>query len=251
MDGGRIEVSRFLERLDRCFARKDLQEAGRCISHWEAEARSAGDDRGLLTVLNEAVGLYRRTGQRRKGLQAAEECLLLLERTGQGDTLSGAVILTNAATNFCRFGECSRALPLYARAEAIYRRSGRTGAYEFAALLNNRAAALEELKRYDEAEKDWLDAIGILEEEGHHDADIAVSLVMLAHLAWDRDDAAQDRVESLLDRAWEYLNSSRQVRDADYAWALQKCVPSFEYFRRPDEARALREVAQEIYDERH
>ena len=54
-------------------------------------------------------------------------------------------------------------------------------------------------------------------------------------------------MEALLDEAWEYINSPRQARDGNYAYVLRKCAPSFEYFQRPEEAQALRDVAKEIY----
>ena len=127
-------------------------------------------------------------------------------------------------------------------------RSGGTGTYEYAALLNNKAAALSALKRYDEAEAHWRQAVEILQKEGHHDGEIAISLVMLAHLTYDRDETATDQVERLLDEAWEYINSPRQPRDGNYAYILRKCAPSFEYFQRPEAAQALREVAKEIYE---
>ena len=51
-----IPVSRFIDRLDACFNRNDMKGAQECIRFWEAEARRLNDERGLLTVLNEAVG---------------------------------------------------------------------------------------------------------------------------------------------------------------------------------------------------
>ena len=56
MDNDRINIARFIERLDGCFNRNDMKAARECIEYWEAEARRLGDDRGLLPVLNEAVG---------------------------------------------------------------------------------------------------------------------------------------------------------------------------------------------------
>ena len=87
-----------------------------------------------------------------------------------------------------------------------------------------------------------------MKKEGRHDGEIAISLVMLAHLTYDRDENATDQVEKLLDEAWEYINSPRQPRDGNYAYILRKCAPSFEYFQRPEAAQALREVAKEIYE---
>lgn len=68
---------------------------------------------------------------------------------------------------------------------------------------------------------------------GFHDGEIAISLVMLAHLTFDRDNTAYQKVEALLDEAWDYLNSNNQEKDGNYAYVLRKCAPSFEYFQRP------------------
>lgn len=81
---------------------------------------------------------------------------------------------------------------------------------------------------------------------GFHDGEIAISLVLLAHLAFDRDNTAYEKVEALLDEAWEYLNSDDRAKDGNYAYVLRKCAPSFEYFQRSMEAQALRDVAREI-----
>ena len=242
-----IDVSRFISRLDTCFNHNDMGGARECLQYWEAEARAAGDERGLLTVLNEAVGFYRRTQKKNKALAAMRESLDLVEKLGLGGTLSGATIFINAATTLSFFGQEEAGLALYDQAAACYEQSGKTGTYEYAALMNNKAAALNALKRYDEAEQGWRAAVDVLKKEGHHDGEIAISLVCLAHLTFDRDDTAYPQVEALLDEAWEYINSPRQARDGNYAYVLRKCAPSFEYFQRPEEAQALRDVAKEIY----
>ena len=245
---GQIDVQRFLFKLDECFDRNDMRAARECITFWENEARELGDDRGLLTILNEAVGFYRRSQRKGKAIKAMEESLELVEKLGLSETLSGATIYINAATTLSFFKREEEALELYDKAAECYISSAKTDTYEYAALLNNKAATLNELKRYDEAEADWRKAVDILNKEGKHDGEIAISLVMLAHLTFDRDDNAYEEVEALLDEAWEYINSTRQVRDGNYAYILRKCAPSFDYFQRPIEAQALRDVAQEIYE---
>lgn len=54
-----ISVSRLIDRLDACFNNNDMKGARECIQFWESEARRLNDKRGLLTVLNEAVGYAR------------------------------------------------------------------------------------------------------------------------------------------------------------------------------------------------
>ena len=242
-----IPVSRFIDKLDGCFAHNDMKGARECIQFWENEARRVDDRKGLLTVLNEAVGYYRRTQKRTRALEAAEECLKLVDALGLSETVSAATVYINAATTRSFFGNEEEALALYRRAASCFEAEHRTESYEYAALLNNRAATLYALKQYAEAETDWLAAVDILKRIGYHAGDIAVSLIMLAHLTFDRDDTAYDKVEALLDEAWEYINSEDQLKDGNYAYILRKCAPSLEYFQRKDEAQACRDVANEIY----
>ena len=242
-----IPVARFISQMDSCFNRNDMKSARDCIRFWESEARRLGDRRGLLTVLNEAVGYYRRNKKKTRALEAMEECLQLVDQLGQSQTVSGATVFVNAATTLSFFDREEEALELYARAAACFEAENKTETFEYASLLNNRAAALNELKRYDEAEKDWRKAVEILKHIGRHDGEIAISLIMLAHLTYDRDDTAFEKCEALLDEAWEYINSDNQPKDGNYAYVLKKCAPSFDYFQRPIEAQACRDVAREIY----
>ena len=244
----RLDVRRFIAQMDRSFAGNDLDTAAACLKSWEAEARALSDARGLLAVRNEALGFYRRTGEKDAALAAVDECLALVERLRLTGSPSGATVLVNAATTRAFFGLEAEALPLYDRAAECFAANGKTDAYEYAALLNNRAGALYGLRRYGEAEADWRRAVAIMKALGGRGAEAAVSLVMLAHLTFDRDDTAFDRVEALLDEAWAQINAPDQPRDANYAYALQKCAPSFDYFQRPEAAEALREVAAEIYE---
>ena len=244
---GQIGIARFIAKLDSCFDPNDMKGARDCIEYWEKEARESEDDRALLTILNEAVGFYRRTQKRGKALAAMEESLDLVDKLGLSGNLSGATIYINAATTLSFFGKEAEGLILYDKAANCYENEGRTETYEYAALLNNKAGTLNALKRYDEAEKNWVQAVEILRKIGNHAGEIAISLVMLAHLTYDRDDSAFEKVESLLDEAWDYINSDDQPKDGNYAYVLRKCAPSFEYFKRYDEAKAMREVAKEIF----
>ena len=100
----KINVTRFIEQLDGCFNRNDMKAARDCIEYWETEARRLGDDRGLLTVLNEAVGFYRRSQKKTRALKAMEESISLVEKLGLAQSPSGATIYINAATTLSFFG---------------------------------------------------------------------------------------------------------------------------------------------------
>ena len=58
------------------------------MDYWEHDARALGDERGLLEVLNEETGYFRRTGEKEKAEKAISEALALTEKLG----LSGKTI---------------------------------------------------------------------------------------------------------------------------------------------------------------
>ena len=177
---GRFSVTRFIDRLDECFARNDFGAAKECLEFWENEARKLRDDAGLLTVLNEETGFFRRSGEETRAMKALAESLELTEKLGLTRDISGATVYLNAATALSAFGRVEEAAGLYEKAAEIFKSENKTETYEYAALLNNRAAAYYALKRTDEAKADWRCAIEVLKKVGYHAGDIAVSLSMLA-----------------------------------------------------------------------
>ncbi len=244
---GRINVSRFISTLDDCFKTNDLSAADKLVDTWATEARALCDDMGLLSVLNESLGLCRRTNSYEKAMATIDEVLLLLKSTGMNEKVSGATIYVNLATTLKAFGKPENGLEYYSAAEKIYLENDMQSTFEYSALLNNRASAFCELKRYDEAELNLLIATEILKEEGNHDGEVAIGLINLAHCVYDRNEKDTARVEDILDEAWNYINSPRQPHDANYAFIISKCAPSLRYFNRFDEADALEAVAKVIY----
>ena len=242
-----IDIQRFISKLDSCFMTNDLAAADGLIDAWRKDAVAAGDKRALLTIENEALGFYRRTGDKEKAEATINSVCSLIEEVGVERKVSGATIYVNLATTMKAFGMAKDGLKYYDMAESIYLDNDMEESYEYSALLNNRASALSELERYDDAEDNLEIALEILQKSGKHDGEMAVGLINLAHLVYDRNSADTDRVEQLLDRAWDKINSANIEHDANYAFIISKCAPSFRYFNRGDEADALEAVAQVIY----
>ena len=105
-----ISVPDFIRELDACFGRNDMKAARACLTKWEEQARTLQDDRGLLTVLNEGVGYYRRVKKKTRAMEAMEESLQLVEKLGIADSVSGATVYINGATTRSFFGEEQEAL---------------------------------------------------------------------------------------------------------------------------------------------
>lgn len=222
---GFIPVMRVIEKLDSFFASNDLEGAKRLLSNWENEARMLGDRRGLLSVLNEKIGLCRRTADKEKGLCAVEEALSMLASEDFPDGAAEATILLNCATTMKAFGKADEAMPIYEKAEDIYKKSLRADDFRFAGLYNNMATACTELKQYERAEKLYLSALSLLEALGIK-SEAAVTYINMAHLYYDMD-PFDGRISECAEKAWDLLNSKDITHDANYAFICSKCAPSF------------------------
>jgi len=240
----KLNISRFIEKLDSHFKSNDLDGAKKTILFWESEAKALNDERALLSVLNEGLGLFRRISDCENALRVADEVIGLLDSLPNG--VSKAVILTNLATTLSAFGALDKSIKYYSLAEEIYKNSAQKTSFEFAALLNNKSSALSSLKRYDEAKLCLENAVEVLKKVGGRDSEIALSILGIAHIEFEKgSDYAE--IEKLLDLAWGYINSTNQKRDSNYAFIISKCAPSYRFFSRDLEADALDEVAKEIY----
>jgi len=199
-------------------------------------------------VLNEKIGFSRRIGDEQMAMSAVSEAKDLIDEKRILNNPSGAVICTNIATTLKEFNHAEEGLPLYDLAEKVYINFGMDNSYEYAAMLNNKATALSSLQRYEEGENCLNKAMEILKKEGVHEAEISVSLVNLAHIVYEREKDI-DKVNSILDKAWDCIISTNQLHDGNYAYTLTKCSPTFRFFGREMEADALDSTADEIYGE--
>ena len=242
-----IPVRRVVEKLDACFARNDLAEAGRLLDYWRQEALHQKDLAGELSVVNEQLGYTRRVGDRDAGLAAVERAGALVEALGVEDTVSGATVLLNAATTLKAFGQAERALPLYDRAGAVLERELDGADPLLAGCCNNRALALADLGGYEQAEQLFLRALDILSAGGGGQAEAAVTWVNLAHLYEDWLEDPFEKVEQCMERAEALLNDPAVPRDGNYAFVCSKCAPSFEQFGYFAAARELAARAEVLY----
>ncbi len=241
----KVPIIRVIEKLDSFFSKNDLDSALRLLNYWEKEAKNLGDTKGLLEILNEEIGIYRRLNDKERGLKSAEAAIEIIEQEGYEGTVSAGTIYINAATTMKAFGLAEQALPYYKKAEEIYEKLG-ASSYKTAALFNNMASAYAELGERENAEKSYLKAIELLSQSNDSDGEIAVSFVNLAHLYNDANEE-DERIGQSMEKAWEYLQSENIVRDGSYAFICSKCAPAFGYFGYFLRKKQLEEEAEKIY----
>ncbi len=242
-----IPIQRIMEKLDSHFERNDLKSAGELLLYWEREARNLHDERGLLEILNEEIGYFRRTAEADKALAAVSEAFSLIEALEIENEESSATIFLNGATTMKAFGKTRDAMHYYAKAKEIYDSKLSPDDYRLAAYYNNVSSAYKELGDAEGAEKACYAAISVLDGNPEYNGEIAVTHVNLAHIYYDSDNF-DERVYEQMEIAWELLSSKDNRHDGAFAFLCSKCYPSFAYFGYFDYEKRLKELCKRIYE---
>ncbi|MBE6684462.1 MAG: tetratricopeptide repeat protein [Ruminococcaceae bacterium] len=242
-----IPLTRIFDKLNEFFSKNDLSAVGRLLDYWEGEALALGDMRGLLEILNEKVGYYRRTAEKEKALSAVNSAFELIEQKEIGDPVSVGTVYLNCATTMKAFGQAERAMPYYEKAKEIYESRLEPNDYKMAALYNNMSSAYKDLGDYIRAEEACYKAIEILKQNEDCRGEIAVTLINIAHIYHDQD-PFDERIYELMDKAWDLLKSDKNTLDGDFAFLCSKCYPSFEFFGCFEKGAELKALTKRIYE---
>lgn len=245
-----VPLRRILDKLDAHLGRNDYDAAERHLAYWLREAGENGDRRGLLSLENERMGLYRKLDRKTEAIACAKAALSLAEQTGLDASVTGATTFLNAATVFKAFGQADKALPYYERARAIYEEKLAPEDARLGGLYNNMALALCDLSRYSEARECYEKALSVMEHAENGALERAITELNLCNLAEAELGLldAEDEIERRLDTAEKLLETETLPRNGYYAFVIEKCAPTFRYYGRFVYAAELEERAKEIYE---
>ena len=174
-----FDTQQFLNGLDAIFDRHTAAtEAGPYLEQAMVDAENAGDEAGLLTVLNETMGFYRSQGRHKENQWIVQRALELAARMGltTGTSEAWATTLINCATAMRAAQQYDQAEDLYHQAQSVCRHSLAPTDRRLAALHNNLSMLYSETNRPDKAELELREALRIIEASSvNPDADIDVS----------------------------------------------------------------------------
>lgn len=174
-----FDTQQFLNGLDAIFDRHTAAtEAGPYLEQAMVDAENAGDEAGLLTVLNETMGFYRSQGRYKENQWIVQRALELAARMGltTGTSEAWATTLINCATSMRAAQQYDQAEDLYHQAQSVCRHSLAPTDRRLAALHNNLSMLYSETNRPDKAELELREALRIIEASSvNPDADIDVA----------------------------------------------------------------------------
>ena len=245
-----IPVGRIIEKLDSYLDRNDCDAAERHLRYWLSEADACHDMRGKLTVLNELIGLYRKTGKESECLCVISDALFLADSMDVEESITYGTTLINAATGYKAFGKAEAALPLYRKARSIYESTLDPDDGRLGGLYNNMALALTDLKEFREAEELYYKAISVMEKQENGSLEVAVTCLNLADLVCSESgfEAGEKEIEKYLMKAEKLLYTESLPRDGYYAFVCEKCAPVFAYYGYFLTEQELHRRAGEIYE---
>lgn len=243
---GTVIIRNVIDEVDSLFAKNDMEGAGKVLEDALEISSKSGDSTSELSILNELLGYYRKTSQRKKAFVTLERCEELLGSLRLFGTVTEGTVLLNAATVLKSFDENKKAVEYYKRAEAVLKTSLSDKDPLLAGLYNNEAVALESIGDLTGALEYYEMALKVL--EGNSDAllDVGITYVNQAHLyeKMDRDHNLTERLE----KAIETLFDPRIKNDGYMAFVFSKCSPSFRHFKMESIADELDEISNTIYE---
>ncbi len=244
-----LSIDRIASKLDEHLNRNDYAAAEQHLDYWLAEARLQGDGRAILFLCNECIGLHRKLGREQKALDSCQAALKQVEQMGIAENIGPATTYLNAATAYKAFGKARDAIPLFERAQEIYRRALPPMDARWGGLYNNMALALVDLHRFDEAKECYQKALEVTKanDTKPEQAVTHLNLASAAESEWGLA-AGEQEIALRIGLAWDLLNDASLVRDGNYAFVCEKCAPTFRYYGYFMYANQLEERAKEIYE---
>lgn len=235
-----------IDEVDRLFAKNDMEGAGKVLENALEISSKSRDFASELSILNELLGYYRKTSQRKKAFSALDRCEKLLGSLRLFGTVTEGTVLLNAATVLKYFEENERAVEYYKRSEAVLKATLSERDPLLAGLYNNEAVALESVGDLMGALEYYKMALKVLEGDPDTLLDAGITYVNQAHLyeKMNRDKDLTDRLE----KAIETLFDPRIKSDGYMAFVYSKCSPSFRHFKMESIANELDEISNTIYE---
>lgn len=217
-----FDVNDFLHGLDDIFNRHAAStEAGPYLEQAAIDAENAGDEAGLLTVLNETLGFNRSQGKHKENQWIVQRTIELALRMGLEGSEVWATTLINCATAMRAAHQYDQAEDLYGQALTCAQKVYQSNDRRLAALHNNYSMLYSETNRLPQAEDELRKALHIIEASSvnpDEDIDVASSNTNLALVLLQENKLQDAHVHAA--KALTIYENGKLTHSAHYASAL-------------------------------
>lgn len=245
-----MDTNRILSKLDEYLGRDDYSSAEKHLIYWLGEAESKNDGRLTLLLRNELMGLYRKLGQREKSLRCVDAALAAIEKLNIADNIGAATTYLNSATVYKAFGMADKSIPLFEKADTIYKNNLNENDERFGGLYNNMALAFVDLKEFSKADMLYRKALSVMENAKNGKPEQAITYLNMANAAEAELglENAESVITEYLENAIRLLDESISETDGNYAFVCRKCSSVFGYYGYFFYENELERRAKRIYE---
>ncbi|MBQ6263913.1 MAG: tetratricopeptide repeat protein [Clostridia bacterium] len=246
----RIDTGRVIEKLDGYLSRNDYGSAERHLKYWRQEAELNGDGRGLITVYNELVGLYRKLARQSEALEICEKLSALIESENLGNTVTAATAYLNIATAYKSFSQSAKAVLLYEKTKEIYERELEKADSRLGGLYNNMGLALADVGEFEKAKNCFENALKIMSANEGCEPEQAITFLNMATAAESENglENIEEFIAGCVAEADSLLETPGLKHDGNYAFVCEKCAPVFGYYGYFPLQKKYSERANRIYE---
>lgn len=242
-----IPTDRVLTKLDEYLGKNDYNSAKRHLNYWLREAEFLRDNNGILLTLNELMGLCRKLGQRDEAIGFADTALKHIEKTGIEQNVGAATTFINAATVYKAFERAKESIPLFQKAEDIYKQNLSPDDERFGGLYNNMALAYVDLKEFRNAYQLYEKALKIMSDKPPEQAITYLNMASCTEAEAGLEGGAE-KIAEYAEKAMKLLEECKEQRDGNYAFVLEKCASVFSYYGYFYYANQITERYRRIYE---
>ena len=245
-----VPQQRIIEKMNDYMSRRDYAGAERHLLYWLEEAKLGHDAGGELMLRNELIGHYRKTSEKEKAFESADEALRLVDELDFDGSISAGTTYINVATAYNAFGENEKSIVYFEKAAKAYEANKNTASELLGGLYNNMALTCVALGRFEQADGLYNKALKVMENVENGKLEQAITYLNMADAleAQYGQGEKENEIYALVDKAYDCLNDKDIKRDGYYAFVCEKCAPSFSYYGYFLAAKELTERAESIYE---
>lgn len=245
-----VPQDRIIAKMNDYMSRNDYAGAERHLLYWLKEAELGNDRRGELMIRNELIGHFRKTGNREGAYENVDLAIKLLDDLGFKDDRTAGITYINAATACNAFGDNQKSIELFYKAQEALENANTTDCGILGGLYNNMALTLATLGKYNDAFTYYDKALNCMKKVVNGELEQAITYLNMAdaYSASMGPESAENKINELLDKAYELLKTESVPKDGYYAFVCEKCAPTFSFYGYFAAANELNRKAKEIYE---
>lgn len=238
------------QEVQKYYNSHDMPRAGACMEYWLKQAQNASCWQEELTILNELIGFYRKTGNPEKGLHVMQRAEQIITGHELENTEAAGTTWLNIATAYRAFGKTQQSYNYFVKTKQNYLQQMEPFDYRMASLHNNMALLFLDIGYLGKAKEEFEQAIEILQTDPESEAELVTTYINLLVLVYKiplPESQKQLALHSLIDKTIALLAKYTDLPDSYYAYVCDICAKTIISLGFSREAEILTQLSERFY----